>query len=326
VTTHEVKRHRSSAHTHTHTHHGMRSCGPGAHARSPPQPAIRPAEDRRRAMQRDLSSRPSCTKCAATVCSASGAWSSLGEPAGGRHRRCRVLHLPRQGSRTLAVQLEGPAMVALLCLMMRCDVSGADGGNFLSLNMEGPATTCRAATSWVRRDCQVRLLPREITAFYHVLPRADRLIVLFPAQMLASDSIPTLSAGLFNIAGAPCCGQDQVAVRLKVTKGAVEYVLTGFSDKDSTPGAAGSRMTVDFANLKLVDRTAVGEFTVTVSAFYLGLPVAYTVLSTAVFAVTLLSRWFCLQWRWRSKRSCPAQCMQWSTNACCRNRAVLRCL
>ena len=268
-------------------------------------------------MQRDPSSRPSCTTCTATVCSASGAWSSLGEPAGGRHRRRRVLRLPRQGSRTLAVQLasDGPAMVALFCLMMRCDVSGADGDNFLSLNMEGPATICRAATSWVRRDCQVRFPPLEITTFYRVVPRADRLIVLFPAQMLASDSIPTLSVGLFNIAGAPCCGQDQVAVRLKVTKGAVEYVLTGFSDKDSTPGAAGSRMTVDFANLKLVDRTAVGELTVTVTSFYLGFPVAYTVLSTAVSAVTLLSRWFCLQRRWRSKRTCPAQCMQWSTNA-----------
>ena len=95
--------------------------------------------------------------------------------------------------------------------------------------------------------------------------------------MLATDAIPTLSMGLFNSRGEPCCGEYQVAVRLKVTKGATEYDLTGFADRDSTRGAVGSRMTVDFTSLKLVDRTAVGNFNVTVSAFFLGFPLTYTV-------------------------------------------------
>ena len=95
--------------------------------------------------------------------------------------------------------------------------------------------------------------------------------------MLATDSIPALSIGLFNSAGDPCCGEDQVAVRLKVTKMVNEYGLSGFTDKDSTPGAAGSRMSVDFTNLKFADGMPVGDFNVTVSSFYQGVPLEYTV-------------------------------------------------
>jgi hypothetical protein len=96
--------------------------------------------------------------------------------------------------------------------------------------------------------------------------------------MLASDSIPPLSVGMFNSAGEPCCGKDQVAVRFRVLKAGTEYELTGFADRDSTPGAVGSRMTVAFSNLMLANRMAVGSFNVTVSAFYMGFPVEYTVL------------------------------------------------
>jgi hypothetical protein len=96
--------------------------------------------------------------------------------------------------------------------------------------------------------------------------------------MLASDSIPPLSVGMFNSAGEPCCGKDQVAVRFRVLKAGTQYELTGFADRDSTPGAVGSRMTVAFSNLMLVNSMAVGSFNVTVSAFYMGFPVEYTVL------------------------------------------------
>ena len=92
--------------------------------------------------------------------------------------------------------------------------------------------------------------------------------------MLSSDSIPVLSVGMFDSAGKPCCGENQVALRIQVTKGVKEYALSGFLDKYSTTGAF---MTVEFTNLKLVDNTAVGEFNVTVSTFYLGVPVKYTV-------------------------------------------------
>ena len=109
--------------------------------------------------------------------------------------------------------------------------------------------------------------------------RAWRSLRSRSSQMLAGDSIPPLSVGLFNSAGEPCCGEDQVAVRLRVSKGDTEYDLTGgFADRDSDAGPAGSRMMVEFFNLRLADQMAVGAFNVTVSALYLNFPVEYTVL------------------------------------------------
>ena len=95
--------------------------------------------------------------------------------------------------------------------------------------------------------------------------------------MLAGESIPAIAVALFDLSGAPCCGEHQVAVRLKVTKGAREYELLGFADVDSTPGGPGSRMTVQFSHLKLADRMAAGEFNLTASAFYNGIPLEYKV-------------------------------------------------
>lgn len=96
-------------------------------------------------------------------------------------------------------------------------------------------------------------------------------------QMLAGESIPAITLALFDRSGAPCCGEAQVAVRIKVLKAAKEYELLGFADMDSTPGGAGSRMSIEFSRLQLVDRMAVGEFNVTANAFYNGAPLEYTV-------------------------------------------------
>ena len=120
-------------------------------------------------------------------------------------------------------------------------------GHILGLNSESVANFCRGSTSWVHRNC----------------------------RMLASDSIPVLSVGLFDSQDSPCCGEDHVAVRLKATKGDTEYSLVGFTDKDSTPGGAGSRMTVDFSNLRFADTTVVGNFNLTVTTFYMGYPLEY---------------------------------------------------
>ena len=95
--------------------------------------------------------------------------------------------------------------------------------------------------------------------------------------MLAGESIPTITVALYDGSGAPCCGEVEVAVRLKVTKGEAEYTLLGFADMDSTPGGPGSRMKVEFSHLQLADRMAVGEFNLTAAAFYNGIPLEYMV-------------------------------------------------
>jgi hypothetical protein len=119
--------------------------------------------------------------------------------------------------------------------------------------------------------------------------------------MLVSDSIPALAVGLLDSSGVPCCGEAQVEVRLTVTKVRADgeeetYPLAGFADKDSATGPIGSAMTLEFTNLKLVDRMAVGEFNVTVSTFYGGFPLQYE-----VFPLSLLP--------WRSC-TCDQMCGQ----------------
>ena len=98
-------------------------------------------------------------------------------------------------------------------------------------------------------------------------------------RIFAAQEIPAITVGLFDHAGAPCCGDAVTTVEVTLRRaraGRAERIpLAGFVVRDSSASSApDATMTLQFSGLRPTNAGA-GAFNLTFSAFYRGTPLEY---------------------------------------------------
>jgi len=96
-------------------------------------------------------------------------------------------------------------------------------------------------------------------------------------SVFTSDEIPSITVGLFDKEGNPCCGDvvTTVEVSLLQARDGIAIPMTGFLVRDSSvSGEPQSAMTLEFSGLRTKSAVA-GAFNLTFTAFYGGAPLEY---------------------------------------------------
>lgn len=96
-------------------------------------------------------------------------------------------------------------------------------------------------------------------------------------RIFSSVEIPSVTVGLFDEEGNPCCGNAVTTVELSLVRAHDGTVIPmmGFLVRDSiASGEPGSAMTLEFSGLRTMGAVA-GAFNLTFTTFYRGLPLEY---------------------------------------------------